>query len=261
MPAAMLTTGKAAKLCSVQPDTVLKWIKKGRLAASRTAGGHYRVSERDLLLFLDRNSAPEASLAESRTLCSRPMRCWEYMNHGPGGQCRDCVVYKVRATYCFSLVDVVKGMGHAKLFCSGPCEDCPYYRRVHGLPTNVLVITTDEDLIRALSQRRNEAIEFLFARRADDVPAITTVFRPAFVILDEAILENLGVEWLDSLATGAGTMGARVVLGVRKGQVRRRFRHVSFFATVEEPFSADEIVAITSRLPIEMLPSEEAAAT
>ena len=42
----LLTTGQAARLCSVTPDTVLKWIKKGRLRGVRTAGGHYRIERR-----------------------------------------------------------------------------------------------------------------------------------------------------------------------------------------------------------------------
>ena len=43
-----LSTGEVARLCSVNPDTVLKWIKKGQLAATRTAGGHYRIEEHHL---------------------------------------------------------------------------------------------------------------------------------------------------------------------------------------------------------------------
>ena len=43
-----LTTGQAAKYCSVKPDTVLKWIKRGRLTAERTPGGHYRIRPKDL---------------------------------------------------------------------------------------------------------------------------------------------------------------------------------------------------------------------
>ena len=42
------STGQAAKLCAVTPDTVLKWIKRGRLRARRTPGGHYRISREDL---------------------------------------------------------------------------------------------------------------------------------------------------------------------------------------------------------------------
>jgi len=38
-----LTTGQMAKLLSVTPDTVLKWIKRDKLPALRTAGGHYFV--------------------------------------------------------------------------------------------------------------------------------------------------------------------------------------------------------------------------
>ena len=43
MKIAYLSTGKAAKALSVTPDTVLKWIKSGKLDARRTAGGHYRI--------------------------------------------------------------------------------------------------------------------------------------------------------------------------------------------------------------------------
>jgi excisionase family DNA binding protein len=34
----LLSTGRAAELCSVTPDTILKWIKRGRLSGVRTAG-------------------------------------------------------------------------------------------------------------------------------------------------------------------------------------------------------------------------------
>ena len=44
----VLTTGQAAKLCAVSTDTVLKWIRKGRLKAFRTAGGHCRINRPDL---------------------------------------------------------------------------------------------------------------------------------------------------------------------------------------------------------------------
>jgi len=256
MSALLLTTGKAARLCSVQPDTVLKWIKKGRLPASRTAGGHYRVEERQLLLFLEQHGAKDADWEENAALCSRPMRCWEYMNHGPGGECEECVVHRMHATYCFRLVNLLKGAGHAKRFCGGPCQECPYYRRVHGLPTNVLVITADEGLIHELAKRQNEAVAFRFARRGYDASAVITVFRPAFVIFDQAILESLGVALLDALATDPRTLGTRIVLAIRKGTIGRQIHSSAVFATVEEPFNPDEIVAMIDRLPVEMLAAE-----
>jgi hypothetical protein len=176
------------------------------------------------------------------------------MNNGPGAECEDCVVYKVHATWCFQLVNVVHGAGHAKRFCGGPCQECPYYRRVHGLSTNVLVITEDESLIRSLAKRENASIAFRFARRGYDASGIISVWRPAVVIFDQAILETLGVALLDALASDQRTLGARILVAVRKGAIGYRCRSSAVFATVEEPFNADEIVAIIDRTLVETLP-------
>ena len=255
----LLTTGKAARLCSVKPDTVLKWIKKGVLPATRTIGGHYRVEEQDLLRVLSQEDGSE-SRTEETALCSRPMRCWEYMNNSPGAECQDCVVYKAHATWCFRMVGMVKGAGHAKRFCSGLCQECPYYRRVHGLPTNVLVISQDESLIQDLAKRENASVAFRFARRGYDASAIITVFRPAFVVFDQAILESLGMALLDALATDPRTLGTRILVAIRKGSMGFRFHNRAVYATIEEPFNADEIVAIVNRIPVETLEPEPAAA-
>jgi excisionase family DNA binding protein len=258
MAAELLTTGKAAQLCSVKPDTVLKWIKKGRLRARRTMGGHYRVEEHDLALFLSHEKACEKEWEERAALCSRPMRCWEYMNHGPGSECQECVVYRVRATWCFRMANLVHGADHGKRFCSGVCLECPYYRRVHGLPSNVLVITQDEKLIQELAKRESESIAFRFARRGYDASAIINVFRPAFVIFDQEILESLGCALLDALASDPRAAGARILLAVRKGAVGCRIHNSAIFAAIEEPFQADEIVAIVNRIPIETMEPEPA---
>jgi len=259
MSTSLLTTGKAARLCSVKPDTVLKWIKKGVLPATRTVGGHYRVEERDLLLVLSQDDGSE-SRTEETALCSRPMRCWEYMNNSPGTECRDCVVHKTHAIWCFRLVAVVKGNGHARRFCSGLCQECPYFRRVHSLPTNVLVISQDESLIQELAKRESEAVAFRFARRGYDASAIISVFRPAFVVFDQAILESLGMALLDALATDPRTLGTRILVAIRKGSMGFRFRNRAVYATIEEPFNADEIVAIVNRIPVETLEPEPVAA-
>jgi excisionase family DNA binding protein len=47
-----ISTGKAATICCVTPDTILKWIKKDKLKAVRTAGGHFRIKASSLSLFL-----------------------------------------------------------------------------------------------------------------------------------------------------------------------------------------------------------------
>ena len=47
-----LTTGEIARHCQVSHLTVSNWIRAGKLAASRTPGGHYRVGREDFLRFL-----------------------------------------------------------------------------------------------------------------------------------------------------------------------------------------------------------------
>jgi len=256
MSASSLTTGKAARLCSVKPDTVLKWIKRGRLPATRTIGGHYRVDERDVLQALSQNQPEDEPWEKNASLCARPMRCWEYMNHSPGEECQECVVYKVRAGWCFQLVQQLRGAGHAKRFCGSLCQDCPYYRRVHMLPTNVLVITHDEPLIRDLASHDSGSIAFRFARRGYDASAIIGVFRPAYVIFDQAVLEDLGSALMEALISDPRARGARILIAVRKGSMGFRFPNHSVFATVQEPFRADEIIALIERTPVETFPEE-----
>ncbi|MDR3698284.1 MAG: excisionase family DNA-binding protein [Candidatus Sulfopaludibacter sp.] len=255
MGSPLLTTGKAARMCSVKPDTVLKWIKKGVLPATRTMGGHYRVEEQDLLQVLAPEDGSEGC-GEDNTLCSRPMRCWEYLSNSPGVECQECVVYKTHATWCFRLVGVVKGAGHTRRFCSGLCQECPYYRRVHCLPANVLVVSQDEALIRELAKKENDAVAFRFARRGYDASATIAVFRPAFVVIDQAILEDLGMALLDALASDPRARGTRIIVAVRKGSMGLRTHNRAVYAMIEEPFHADDLVAIVNRIPVETLADE-----
>lgn len=259
MTSTLLTTGQAARLCAVKPDTVLKWIKKGRLRAVRTAGGHFRVEQADVALLVSQDHGHDREWEDRSALCSRPMRCWEYMNHSPGHECHDCVVRQVRAAWCWRVANLIRGAGHAKRFCTGVCQECPYYRRVHGLATNVLVITRDEALIQDLARRANHAIDFRFARRGYDASAIISVFRPAFVVFDQAVLESLGVTLVEEFASDPRTAGARLLVAVRKGAMGFRLRSGAVYATIEEPFHADEILAIVNRIPVEGLEADETA--
>ena len=43
------STFEAAKICHVSPGSMIRWIHEGKLNASVTAGGHHRISGKDLL--------------------------------------------------------------------------------------------------------------------------------------------------------------------------------------------------------------------
>jgi excisionase family DNA binding protein len=257
MPAHLLTTGDVARRCSVKPDTVLKWIKKGRLPATLTIGGHYRVDENDLAPLMACAPAPDAHGASKPPLLSSPLRCWEFMSEGMRENCKTCVAYRVRANWCFRLAGVLKSAGHSKQFCTGSCPECPYYRRVHGLPTNVLVVTRDERLIQDLARRESSQVAFRFARSAYDASAVVSVFRPAYAVVDQNLLENGEPGLLDALRSDARSPGVRVLLAVRRGVVHGRPPKMAIAGTIEEPFTAEDIAALVARFPVESLPAEE----
>jgi len=53
-----LTTGEVAARCHVSKESVVKWIKEGKLRAYRTPGGHYRVLKTALKEFLKTYGMP-----------------------------------------------------------------------------------------------------------------------------------------------------------------------------------------------------------
>ena len=48
MDSAPLSTGEAAELLRVTPQTVINWCKRGRLAYTVTGGGHRRIERADV---------------------------------------------------------------------------------------------------------------------------------------------------------------------------------------------------------------------
>jgi excisionase family DNA binding protein len=53
-----LTSHEAAALLQVNPSSIVKWIKDGRLHAYRTPGGHRRIRAADLVTFLIKHQMP-----------------------------------------------------------------------------------------------------------------------------------------------------------------------------------------------------------
>ncbi|MBF0549992.1 MAG: response regulator [Deltaproteobacteria bacterium] len=52
------TLVEAARICNVTHMTLWRWVKKGKIKAHRTAGGHHRIVRDDLEEFLRRNGIP-----------------------------------------------------------------------------------------------------------------------------------------------------------------------------------------------------------
>jgi excisionase family DNA binding protein len=255
-----LSTGQAAKCCSVAPDTILKWVKKGKLRARQTAGGHYRIHRDDLRpLILSRREGPAPGAPGMAG--GAPLRCWEYF--GRGGQaseeCRECIVYRSRTSWCFHMVERARGLGHSGTFCLESCGECPYYQRVTGSATRVLVVTRDRSFRACLEEGGDERIRLRFAEDGYEASAVIHDMRPAFVVLDHDLLKDGETALLDRLASDARLPGVRVVLAARKGRLRRAKAEVANQIVVrilEKPFGLGRIAAVIDAFPVEVRPLE-----
>ena len=246
--AALLTTGQAARLCSVTPDTILKWIKKGRLRGVRTAGGHYRIERRELEPLVVR-PRPADSTSEQLPECySHNVHCWEYLSDRGDirDECRECVVYRVRAARCFLMADMEADVGHALKFCQGSCEDCAYYRRVKGLATNVLVVSSDDALIERIESEKDDSVTLRFARCAYQASTIVEGFRAELVIVDRELVASEESRLLQCLSRDPRLPGVKIVLAVRSGKADVAGVDIGqdvVWRVIEKPFGLREIAA------------------
>jgi len=123
-----ITTGEAAAIFDVDPDTILRWIKSGEIPAIRTPGGHYRINRNVFLTKMIKNTP----LNETNEIRSNLSYCWEY-NSESGiirNGCKECIVYKSKASKCYELCNLPVPIGHAKLFCAESCKDCQYFKSI-----------------------------------------------------------------------------------------------------------------------------------
>ena len=122
-----LTTFQVAKLMSVTPDSILKWIKSGKLEARRTLGGHYRISRKSVEGIL---KASEKPTAPQPIFHKQDFQyCWEF-NAGEKNcidDCEDCLVYKAQVLRCYEISKFPEEFGVLKLFCKSTCDKCEYY--------------------------------------------------------------------------------------------------------------------------------------
>ncbi len=180
-----VTTGQAAELCSVTPDAVLKWVKAGRIPASRTPGGHFRIHRSALLSIME---SGELALSAAEEKPEQPYKfCWDY--YAVGGKvkkgCLKCIAFRSRALRCYEMRDLPKNAGFAGLFCNKTCADCDYYRVVHGQRPNILVVT-DSPQVKESIQKAEKSIDFNLALANSEYRCsmLIETFRPDFVVID-----------------------------------------------------------------------------
>ena len=194
MESQLLTTGQAAKLCGVTSDAVLKWIKKGRLPATRTTGGHFRIARAALEATGRMDAAASTGLepAVADSPAPVPRRCWEHFHRdlAPSDACKKCVVYRAKIEKCYEVAELGDSIGHSGRFCQATCEECSFFRSCHGLALSVLVVTGDESLIARLTAEAEAGdVALRFARCGYDTSMLIEKFHPSAVVVDSMLPE------------------------------------------------------------------------
>ncbi len=236
-----LSTGQASKLLSVTPDTILKWVKQGRLPALRTPGGHYRIPEEDINAVINSRAEPQPSSGRDERLEKPLLHCWEFFGSEeqvtPG--CQECLVYRAQALKCFEMKHLSKDLGYKGGVRSGSCDKCSYYRYHLGRPYNVLVITDKPDCVESLTgEKESERIRLQFASCEYECSLLIERFRPDFVVVDCAMQEDKCRELCHHLANDPRIQGNTIILAAPARKLS-----ISFPGTVRirHPFTLQDL--------------------
>lgn len=233
-----LSTGQAAKLCGVTPDTVLRWVKSGRVPAYRTPGGHCRLHREDLVAF-----RPDGLRRESRF-------CWEF-NSSQGRipeDCRNCLVYRARARRCYELVALGKEGGHGKRYCRKTCDSCDYFKMVRGQAPNVLIVSREADLGQ---EAESGADPIPFNMRVTDseyaLSAVVESFRPDYAIIDCGLGAKRALRIADFLVDDTRVELVRIILAAHPKEFPQDCDR-RFFARISRPLRIEKIIACLDEL-------------
>ncbi|MFH1726503.1 MAG: helix-turn-helix domain-containing protein [Elusimicrobiota bacterium] len=234
----VLSTGQAAKLCSVTRDTVLKWIKLGKIEAVQTPGGHYRIKRESLAPYISIQGA-----VQKPTTGAKPVTfCWEYHSGGGdiGHDCRKCMVFQARAQKCFLMAGLGEKGGHAGVHCKDNCYDCEYFHLISGGVINVLLVTENENLKKSIEAGISDRIVLRFASCEYETSSVVHDFRPDFVIVDDSLVSCRPEDICRHLIKDSRVGGAQIVMTVSEDRGRATLQE-GVCASIAAPFSAREM--------------------
>ncbi len=234
------TTSQAADLLAVSSDTVLKWVRQGKISSYRTPGGHARIPreavERLLPVQINGQSLPSAEPPAYHY-------CWEF--YAPEGrtkpECHDCMVFRSRARRCYELREISEEFGYLTPHCHSECEDCEYYGIVRDEGTQVLIVTRNSKLRDSLTEEAEGGdVVMQFADSEYQCASILHAFRPDYVVLDCALGRNRTQEMCRYLSTDERIPFTKIILTSRSADVEDCFDG-RIFGWIKKPFTFQQL--------------------
>jgi len=237
-----LTTTEAARLLSVSPDTVLKWVRAGKVSSYRTLGGHFRipVSELELPHSARKQGATEAA---ARTRPSVHQYCWEYLA-GDGdidAKCKDCITYRSRAQRCYELKDLPGEFGCLNLMCDTNCTECDYYNLVSGQRAKILIVSQNKRLIRDDDESSwSRSFDVRFVNNEYDAATTIQEFRPDYVVIDCSLGQQKTATMCDHLFNDIRIPVVRIILSSKTRDIDD-YCDRDVFAWLQRPFTIAQL--------------------
>ncbi len=241
----LLTTGQAAKLCSVKPDTMLKWIKKGKIKASRTAGGHFRVNRSDMADYI--SSTHSENEEDSIKGTRKPFQfCWEYFAlHGEIIQdCLKCLVYSSRTMRCWELSRLSTEFGFAGIYCTTTCNDCKYKQDQRSKPFQVILVTDDDQIKTSLLEQSEGTWSIMrFTNCEYGCSSIIDQFRPDYIVIDGyCFSEERCAEFCFNLQQDPRIPETKIIMLLSESAQKKGNRNQSkIYKYINKPFSAHKL--------------------
>ena len=237
-----LTTTQAARLLSVSPDTVLKWVKAGKVKSYRTLGGHFRIPVSELEVPAD-TVWPTPAATGTANGAAAHQYCWEFLAHGGdvSPECKNCITYKSRAQRCYELKDLPGGLGCLNLMCDTNCLECNYYHVVHDQKPNVLVLTEGKRLLKgAIKSGSANGFQLQFARSEYEAASMIQDFRPDYIVVDCAFGKRRTAGICSSFFNDVRIPVVRIILSSKAREIDD-YCDQDVFAWIKKPFTIDQL--------------------
>jgi CheY-like chemotaxis protein len=128
------------------------------------------------------------------------------------------------------------------------------------MSTQVLFITSDEELVNRIEWVGDDAVSLRFARNGYEASALVQDFRPEITIIDMEGLPDQGFGLLDSIAADPRLPHIRVILVIpadAMGKMLQRPKHRLVVSMLEKPQVCEQIEEVVRGSMVELSPTSE----
>lgn len=245
MKKSYLTTSEAAKLLSVSADTVLKWVRAGKIDSYKTPGGHARIPYEAIANMLPEGqlSPEEPETAKQDTEKNIYRYCWDFYaeNNAIKEDCLNCVAYKSRAHRCYEMRDLPEEFGLLRLHCKTECEDCEYYKTKEGQSANAIILIRDQKQILSLQKEATDSeTQFQFATNEYECSAIIEKFLPDFIVIDGSFGLSRTRDLCQQLIHDKRIPNIKIILSSKKATIKDYCDNEAF-GWITKPFTIEQL--------------------